>query len=403
MDLYLMCKKTMSVFIRRCADLRLLIVVTAMACTAGTKAQDSLLSAGSTVEPALQKLAERLLNKKQGSIVAIEPSTGRVLCMASRDKLDSANNRAVSEAYSPGSTFKTAQALTMFAEGQIFENTEYNCHEGFWVDNIHIGCHKHPSPLQLVQAIAQSCNSWFCKAFRDYINNRALYPSKFRAIGTWNKYMRSMGFGQTIALDISGENPGVLPDSAYLEQIHNGRWNGTTVMWNGMGQGEVKTTPLQLCNLAAVIANRGWYVSPHIRLDTEKDSSLLRRHHALPTPQAFDVVARGMRAAVIGGTCASINQQAFRMCGKTGTAENIGEDHSIFIGYAPKEKPTVAVCVYVENAGFGADLAAPLGALIMEQHVMGRLSERSEKHAAQWAGFRVKITPVEIPMSLDDF
>lgn len=121
-----MCKKTMSVFIRRCADLRLLIVVTAMACTAGTKAQDRLLSAGSTVEPALQKLAERLLNKKQGSIVAIEPSTGRVLCMASRDKLDSANNRAVSEAYSPGSTFKTAQALTMFSEGQIFENTEYN-------------------------------------------------------------------------------------------------------------------------------------------------------------------------------------------------------------------------------------------------------------------------------------
>lgn len=375
----------------------LIIIAAALASVAHAQGEDKL-----TLDSALQRLAKDLLQGKQGSIVAIEPQTGRVLALVSRDKVSDGVNRAISMTYSPGSTFKTAQALEMLSEGTLTPETSYPCRKGFYFNRIRIGCHEHPSPLKLVQAIGQSCNSYFCKAFQEMIDNREAYPSQFVAIDRWHRYMRSFGLGAPLGIDLPGEAAGLIPDAAYLREHHRA-WNGTTIMWMGMGQGEVTTTPLQLCNLAVLIANRGWFVTPHIHeVSGHADSTYLRRHHSLATPEAFGWVIKGMRAAVISGTAASINTPAYAICGKTGTAENEGHDHSIFMGFAPQDKPRVAVAVYVENGGFGADLAAPLASLVIEQAVTGHLSAASKKKAARWSAKNVKITPVEVPVTFDN-
>lgn len=356
-----------------------------------------------TINPKLQALAEQLLRNKQGSIVAIEPATGRILALVSHNKVDDGVNRAIGMTYSPGSTFKTAQTLEMVSEGTLATETSYPCRKGFTFNNIHIGCHQHKSPLTLVQAIGQSCNSYFCKAFQEMIDNRKSYPSQFEAIGRWAAYMHSFGLGKPLGVDMEGEASGLIPDAAYLRKRHT-RWNGTTVMWMGMGQGEVTTTPLQLCNLAVLIANRGWYITPHIHQNPAgaTDTTFTTRHYAKGTADAFDVVVRGMRACIVNGTAASINRPDYRICGKTGTAENEGADHSIFMGFAPMEKPKVAVSVYVENGGFGADLAAPIASLIIEQQVNGHLSEKSKIKAQRLSSKKVKITPVEVIINFDD-
>ena len=320
-----------------------------------------------TLNPALQRLAGQLLQGKQGSIVAIEPATGRILCLYSHDKVDDGVNRAISKTYSPGSTFKTAQALEMLTEGTLTPEKTYPCHRGFYYNGFHIGCHPHRAPLALVQAIGQSCNAYFCP----------------------------------LGVDIPDEVGGCIPDSAYLRRRH-GNWDGTTIMWVGMGQGEVTTTPLQLCNLAAMIANRGWYVTPHIHTTAEEDKQYTVHHQGLASREALHTVILGMRAAVTGGTAASINTPLYKICGKTGTAENEGKDHSIFMGFAPMENPKVAIAVYVENGGFGADLAAPLAALMIEQAVKGHLSPASQQKAKQWKAKNVKITPVKVEVNFDD-
>lgn len=352
----------------------------------------------------LQQLAERLLNGKQGSIVAIEPQTGRILALVSRDKIGDGINRAVSTTYSPGSTFKTAQALFFLSSGWLTPNKTYPCRKGFYFNKIHVGCHVHKAPLDLVGAIGQSCNSYFCKAFQEYIDDRGFTLTKWRAINSWAKFMHSLGLGIRIAPTLANEATGVIPDSTYLRN-HYRAWNGTTIMWMGMGQGEVQTSPLQLCNLAALIANGGWWITPHFdsnqQLDGPTDVTPVR-HESLATPDALELVQRGMRLCVTHGTAAAINTPAYRICGKTGTAENKGEDHSIFMGYAPMANARVAVSVYVENGGFGADLAAPIASLIIEKALTGHLSAASETKAKRWAKHQVKITPVEKPISFDD-
>lgn len=357
-----------------------------------------------TVNAGLQKLAERLLRGKQGSIVAINPANGEVLCMVVHNKVDDNLNRAISMTYSPGSTFKVAQAATLLTFGAITTETTYPCHKGFWTNGIHIGCHDHKSPLALVQALGQSCNSWWCQAFRDFVDNRTLYPVKATALNDWHDFMSSMGLGHPLGIDLPDEAGGLIPDAAYLDKSH-GAWNGTTIMWLGMGQGEVTTTPLQLCNLAAVIANRGQWFTPHIHKPSPPhplDSTFLTPHQARPTKEAFDIVIEGMRAAVISGTCTAIRNPHYKVCGKTGTAQNEGHDHSIFMGFAPEQKPRIAVSVYVENGGWGADLACPLGGLIMEQYILGKLSEASEAMVRKWERKNVKIKAVEVPIMLDD-
>ncbi len=357
-----------------------------------------------TIDDRLQQLATRLMRNKQGSIIAIEPSTGRILALVSHDRVDAGVDRAISAVYSPGSTFKVAQAMEMLSEGTLTAERTYPCNKGFYFNRIHIGCHVHRSPLSLVQAIGQSCNSYFCKAFQEMIDNRAAYPTQFRAVNRWARYMHSYGLGRKLGVDLPNEAAGTVPDSSSLN-AHHSRWNGTTIMWVGMGQGEVKTTSLQLCNLAALIANRGYYFIPHIHDASEHhplDSKYLVPQRALVTPEAMRLVVEGMRACVESGTASSINTPDYAICGKTGTAENEGSDHSIFMGFAPMEHPKIAVSVYVENGGFGADLAAPLASLVMEQYILGKLSEASEKKAARWEKKAVKVTPVEVPVNFDD-
>ena len=357
-----------------------------------------------TIDDRLQQLATRLMRNKQGSIIAIEPSTGRILALVSHDRVDAGVDRAISAVYSPGSTFKVAQAMEMLSEGTLTAERTYPCNKGFYFNRIHIGCHVHRSPLSLVQAIGQSCNSYFCKAFQEMIDNRVAYPTQFRAVNRWARYMHSYGLGRKLGVDLPNEAAGTVPDSSSLN-AHHSRWNGTTIMWMGMGQGEVKTTSLQLCNLAALIANRGYYFIPHIHDASEHhplDSKYLVPQRALVTPEAMRLVVEGMRACVTSGTASSINTPDYAICGKTGTAENEGSDHSIFMGFAPMEHPKIAVSVYVENGGFGADLAAPLASLVMEQYILGKLSEASEKKAAQWEKKAVKVTPVEVPVNFDD-
>lgn len=357
-----------------------------------------------TIDARLQQLATRLMRNKQGSIIAIEPSTGRILALVSHDRVDEGIDRAISAVYSPGSTFKVAQALEMCSEGMLQVDKTYPCNKGFYFNRIHIGCHPHRVPLALVQAIGQSCNSYFCKAFQEMIDNRKAYLTKYRAVNTWARYMRSFGFGRKLGVDLPNEASGTIPDSASLK-AHHRNWNGTTIMWVGMGQGEVKATSLQLCNLAAIVANRGHYFIPHIH-DSTKDHPLDSKYSvpqlAMTTPEAMKLVVQGMRACVVNGTAASISTPAYAICGKTGTAENEGHDHSIFIGFAPMEHPKIAVSVYVENGGFGADLAAPLAALMMEQYITGHLSEASQKKASRWEKKAVKVTPVEVPVNFDD-
>lgn len=367
-------------------------------CSAG---QTGHMPARLTLDGKMQALAERLLEGKQGSIVAIEPSTGEVKCLVSKSFLSDTVNRAIGQAYSPGSTFKVAQTLALVSEAIVNKDSKFTCSEGFWKDNIHIGCHKHGSPKDLIGAIAHSCNAWFCKAFMNMIKDRVKYKNKLEAINKWKEYMSALGLGRPLGIDMEGETGGEMPNSEILERLYNGRWNEATIMWVGMGQGEVLATPLQLCNLAAIIANKGYYYIPHIHKDV--DTAYTTRRLSTASPEAFELVREGMRKAVTTGTATAIRHPDWQICGKTGTAENPGEDHSVFIGYAPMNNPKIAVSVYVENAGFGADLAAPIAQLMIEQYLTGKLSEHSERKARQWYDFMVvpydptETTEEEIP------
>lgn len=335
-----------------------------------------------TINKKLQKLADRLLENKQGSIVALDPMTGKILCMSSSSFALDSINRAVSVAYEPGSTFKVAQALAQLSEGEINEECSYSCRQGFWQQNIHIGCHKHRSPLKLVDAIAHSCNTYFCRSFIKMIGDKEKYPSKLDAINVWRGYMLRMGLGEKLGTDVPNEVGGLMPSARFLEDFYNHRWSPNTIMWVGMGQGEVKVTNLQLANLCASVANRGWYITPHIQRSAAPQCT---EFHETAIPlEAYETVIKGMRGAVTTGTCTSINTPDYQICGKTGTSENGGPDHSLFMGFAPMAHPRIVVSVIIENGGFGADFAAPLAALIMEQYLKGHLSVKSQHHANQW-------------------
>lgn len=362
----------------------------------------------------LQALGERLLEGKIGSIVAIEPSTGEVLCMVSsptydpklmvgrqRGKnhkklsLDSWKpllNRSVMGQYPPGSTFKTSQALTFLSEGIITPGTAYPCHRGFYCRGMHVGCHSHSSPLPVVGALSTSCNSFFCWGLYNMISNRRKYKSKVEALNTWRDYMVSMGFGYKLGIDLPGEKRGLIPNASYYSDMYQGYWNALTIISISIGQGEVNLTPLQVANLCATIANRGYYYVPHVVRKIQGlplDTTYTRRHYTKATRRAYDYVVAGMRSAVIKGTCRSANRADYEVCGKTGTAQNHGKDHSIFMGFAPMNNPKIAVAVYVENGGYGADFGVPIGSLIIEQYMNGKLSPESEKRATHFQNSRI--------------
>ncbi|MDE5788431.1 MAG: penicillin-binding protein 2 [Bacteroidaceae bacterium] len=359
-----------------------------------------------SIDLELQQLGERLMKGKLGSIVAIEPQTGEVLCMVSSPTYDprimvgrqrgknhlllSADpmkpllNRSIMGRYPPGSTFKTSQALTFLEEGIITPQTAYSCTHGFHSGRLTVGCHGHGSPLPLVPAIGTSCNGYFCWGLYYMLNNRKKYATVQEAMTTWKDYMVSMGFGYRLGIDLPGENRGLIPNADYYDK-HLGRsWGALSVISISIGQGEVGLTPLQIANLGATIANRGYYIVPHVVKEVQGeplDTLYTERHYTMVSRSNYETVVEGMRRAVTGGTCSSANNAWYEVCGKTGTAQNRGHDHSVFMGFAPKDDPRIAVAVYVENGGWGATYGVPIGALIMEKFINGHLSPESEARA----------------------
>ena len=336
-----------------------------------------------TLRPLLQQLGERLLQGKTGSIVAINPANGEILCLATNTPNGSDVRQAIGRPQAPGSTFKTAQALTLLSEGIVDLKTAVECEGGITDGNIKVGCHRHRSPLTLKDALAQSCNTWFLMTFASMINDDFVYDTRAEAITTWRSYMQSMGLGGPMHIDIDGEQGGLLAGVDYLNRRYPNGWDGKTIWWAGMGQGDVTCTPLQLCNLAVTIANRGWYYVPHIHRNTTNQRYLTKRQTKV-APQAYQPVIEGMLMAVEKGTAAAI-KTTYPICGKTGTIENSGRDHSAFIGFAPMMEPKIAISVYIDHGGFGADLAAPVAGLIIEQYLKGALTPKSEAQARRIA------------------
>ena len=360
-----------------------------------------------SIDYELQALGERLMEGKIGSIVAIEPSTGEVLCMVSSPSYDprlmvgrerSKNhkilsqdvwkpllNRSIMGLYPPGSTFKTSQGLTFLSEGIITPSTPYPCGHGFNFKGLHVGCHGHASPLPLVPALSTSCNGFFCWGLYHMINtNISKYGSVQNAMNTWRDYMVSMGFGYKLGIDLPGEKRGLIPNAQFYDKAYKGSWNGLTVISIAIGQGEVLLTPLQIANLGATIANRGYYYVPHVvrKVQGEAlDTTFTRRHFTKANREAYEYIVKGMRSSALGGTCKELSRHSFVPCGKTGTAQNRGHDHSVFMGFAPMDNPKIAVAVYVENGGWGATYGVPIGGLIMEQFINGKLSPASETKA----------------------
>ena len=359
-----------------------------------------------SIDVNLQALAERMLQGKIGSVVAIEPSTGEVLALVSSPTYDprtlvgrmrsnthralSRNvwkpllNRAIMGQYPPGSTFKTTQALTYLTEGIITPSTMFPCNHGFSYHGLHVGCHGHPSPLNLIEAISTSCNGYFCWGLYHMMSNRSKYKNVEDAMNIWRDYMVSMGFGYKLGIDLPGEKRGLIPNSTFYDKAYHGSWNGLTVISIAIGQGEVNLTPLQIANLGATIANRGYYYVPHVvrKVQYEPlDTTYMRRHRTKASERAYRAVIVGMRSSAVKGSSKLLGRLPFTVCGKTGTAQNRGQDHSVFMGFAPMNKPKIAIAVYVENGGFGADFAVPIAGVLFEQYMTGKLSPSAAKQA----------------------
>lgn len=367
-----------------------------------------------SIDVKLQALGERMLQGKIGSIVAIEPATGEVLAMVSSPTYDPRNlvgrqrskahaalsrnvwkpllNRSIMGQYPPGSTFKTTQALTYQTEGIITPNTMFPCHHGFSYRGLHVGCHGHASPLNLIEAISTSCNGYFCWGLYYMLGNRRKYGNVQKAMDRWRDYMVSMGFGYKLGIDLPGEKRGLIPNASFYDRAYHRSWNGLTVISIAIGQGEVNLTPLQIANLGATIANRGYFYTPHVVRKVQGlplDTAFTHRHRTMASVRAYSAVVAGMRSSALKGTCKALGHLPFTVCGKTGTAQNRGQDHSVFMGFAPMDNPKIAIAVYVENGGFGADFAVPIAGVLFEQYMTGKLSPSAERMATALQNRRI--------------
>ena len=358
-----------------------------------------------TLDASLQEYAEGLMANKRGCIVAIEPSTGEVLAMVSAPGYDPnllvgrvrgenyqmllqdisrpLLNRALIEHYPPGSIFKVAQAVTALQLGVISPNS------GFVCDKSLVGCHNHPSARSVQEAIKMSCNPYFYQVYRRVIQQgkyKSIYKDSPYGLTVWRDYMLRFGFGQKMGIDLpaSGITPGFIPDTAfYNKRYGRERWAFSTIYSNSIGQGEVTVVPIQMANLACIVANRGYYITPHLVRyygpDSVRNEEFYKKHETGINKAYFDIAANGMYDVVhvAGGTARRANIPDIDICGKTGTAQNIGEDHSVFICFAPKEKPKIAVAVYVENArGGGGYWAAPIASLVIEKYIRGEVTRK---------------------------
>lgn len=368
-----------------------------------------------TIDGHLQQYGEELMQNKVGSLVAIEPETGEILAIVSSpgidiEKLANINkyyqeiindpykpmfNRAVMSAYPPGSVFKLVNGLIGLQEGVITPQTRYSCNMGYAYSSTRkLGCHAHPSPLDLTHSIMMSCNAYYCNVFKAIIENKR-YPNIYDSFNHWREMVESFGFGRKLGSDFPAELGGTLPTTATYDRIHGkNRWKALSMISLSIGQGEIGATPLHLANLAATIANRGFYYIPHLvkdSPDTTIDSRFKERQYTMVNTEYFKDVIDGMYLAVnappgSGGTAARARVDGLEICGKTGTAQNPhGKDHAVFICFAPKENPKIAVAAYIENAGFGGTWAAPIASLLVEKYINGTISrEELEKEVIGW-------------------
>jgi penicillin-binding protein 2 len=358
----------------------------------------------STIDAHLQQYGQQLMAGKVGSVVAIEPSTGEILAMVSspgidvdvlsdigkhygeisRDPRKPMFNRTVMASYPPGSVFKLINGLIGLQEGVLQPSNMYPCNYGFpYGNNRRLGCHGHASPLNLLSAIATSCNGYFCYVFRNILDNKR-YKNTAEALDRWREYVLSFGFGRKLGSDFPSELGGNIPTSSFYDKIYGkGAWRFQTVISLSIGQGEIGATPLQIANLAAIMANRGYYYIPHIVKDSdgvEIDPKYKERQYTMVDTTHFHTAVEGMYMAVngggsAGGTAFSARIPGLDVCGKTGTAQNPhGKDNSVFICFAPKDNPKIAVAAYVENAGFGATWALPVASLMLEKYLTGEIS-----------------------------
>lgn len=348
------------------------------------------------IDAELQAYGEKLMANKLGSIVAIEPKTGEIICFLSspgydpnllvgrvrgknfaklnEDPVKPLLNRAIMGQYPPGSTFKMANDMIGLQEGMLTTSTYYSCAgPGSWP----IKCtHHHQSPLNVYTAIQQSCNPFHWMVFRSIMNNPN-YGNIRQRYDRWRNYLDAMGFGRALKSDLAYEQRGNLPGSAFFDKIYGkDGWNSMTIRSLAIGQGEILATPLQLVNYTAMVANGGYYFPPHIvrAIGAENNPSDFKKQKVVvPINKEYvEVVKRGMAEVVTMGTARSVKIDSITMAGKTGTADNPhGKPHSVFVGFAPLDNPKIAICVIVENAGFGNAWAAPIATLMIEKYLRG--------------------------------
>ena len=355
-----------------------------------------------TIDAELQHYGQMLMNNKVGSLIAIEPSSGEILAMVSSpgidveqladigkhysniasDPLKPMFNRTVQASYPPGSIFKLVNGLIGLQEGVFTPSTRYSCKMGYHFGKNKLGCHAHKSPIDFEESIMMSCNAYFCYVFRDLLEN-GKNGNVAESLDKWNEYVKSFGFGKKLGSDFPSELGGYIPDSKLYNKFYGkGRWKATTVISLSIGQGEIGCTPLHMANMCAIMANRGWYRTPHIIKDSEHvkiDERFHEKHYTMVDTVHFRRVVNGMYRAVnsgfgSGGTASIAAVPGLEICGKTGTAQNPhGDDHSVFICFAPKDNPKIAVAAFVENGGFGATWAAPIASLLTEKYLTGEI------------------------------
>lgn len=369
----------------------------------------------STLDLQLQRYGEELMKNKRGSIVAIEPKTGEILCIISSPSYDPnllvgtarpknygvlledpkkpLFNRALMASYPPGSTFKLANGLIALQEGIITPSTIYSCSGGGYHIGSHVvHCH-NCGGLNIYSAIQRSCNTFFCRAYYNILSNRSKYKNIDEAYTAWLDYMMSMGFAQKYDTDLPYELKGSIPTAAYFDKKYNNSWNGNTVVSMGIGQGEAAVTPLQMANMLAVIANQGYYIKPHVvRAIGHRDSlntQYSEKIYSKIKPQHFATVLQGMKMVVTAGTGRGAQIPGIEVAGKTGTAQNPhGADHSVFALIAPANNPKIVIFCLVENGGFGASVACPIASLMAEKYLNGEVKREDLEKRMKDLSFR---------------
>jgi len=380
-----------------------------------------------TLDATLQAYGELLMSGKRGSIVAIEPQTGEILALVSapnydpnalvgryrsrnysRLYTDSINkplyDRGILAEYPPGSPFKVLNALIALQEGVVSPATQYTCIDGYHFGRLHVGCHCKAGTLDLRGSISKSCNNYHCQILKKTLDK---YPTASQGLDQWNKHVTSFGLGQFLGVDLPTGRKGFVPNGAYYNRVYRtDRWKSPTVISLSIGQGELVVTPIQLANVAAAMANRGYWYTPHVVRQVGSnpvDPEIFHfKHMTTIDPEHFDVIIQGMADVFESGTARASRLEGLPMAGKTGTAENPhGQDHSIFMAFAPVDNPKIALAIIVENGYWGSRWAAPIASLMMEQYIHGQISrpalEKTMVEGSLVGEYRVQSVKTELP------